>query len=69
MNRNGKASLKMAENILTRISASALHRVDVSFNIKSTSVNSIIGREAHLQLLESESLLKMLVYRYAHLFC
>ncbi len=61
------AYVKMAENILSRIKAPALHRIDVSL-ISKTTVNAFIGREAHLQFLENEVLLKMILYRYAHLF-
>eukprot|EP01022_Parablepharisma_sp_SALTPOND_P016238 TRINITY_DN2353_c0_g1_i14.p1 TRINITY_DN2353_c0_g1~~TRINITY_DN2353_c0_g1_i14.p1 ORF type:complete len:542 (-),score=61.49 TRINITY_DN2353_c0_g1_i14:2387-4012(-) len=59
--------MKMASNILGRIRANALHRVDVAFNIKKSSINSFIGREAHLQFLENEVLMKLIAYRYANL--
>jgi len=59
---------EMAHNILSRIKSNKLYRVDVVFNIKKTSINSLIGREAHLQFLENKTLLKMLTYRYSNLF-
>lgn len=59
---------KMAHNILSRVKANQLHRVDVAFNIRKTSINSLIGREAHLQFLEHETLLNMIAYRYSRLF-
>jgi len=57
--------IKMANNILSRIKAESLYRIDVAFNIKKTSINSFIGREAHLQFLENETLLKLIAYSYA----
>eukprot|EP00826_Nyctotherus_ovalis_P002165 TRINITY_DN1040_c0_g1_i9.p1 TRINITY_DN1040_c0_g1~~TRINITY_DN1040_c0_g1_i9.p1 ORF type:complete len:646 (-),score=185.78 TRINITY_DN1040_c0_g1_i9:77-2014(-) len=65
---NDTVYTKMAHNILSRIKANELHRVDVAFNIKKTSINSLIGREAHLQFLEHETLLKMIAYRYSSFF-
>ena len=61
------AYMKMAANILSRIKADSLHRIDVAFNIKKSSINSFIGREAHLQFLENEILMKIIAYRYANL--
>eukprot|EP00826_Nyctotherus_ovalis_P046944 TRINITY_DN5345_c0_g2_i2.p1 TRINITY_DN5345_c0_g2~~TRINITY_DN5345_c0_g2_i2.p1 ORF type:complete len:520 (-),score=95.69 TRINITY_DN5345_c0_g2_i2:50-1609(-) len=60
--------VRMANNILSQIKAQALHRIDVGFNIKKSTINSFIGREAHLQFLENETLLKLLAYRYASTF-
>ena len=58
----------MAENLLSKVRARALHRIDVAFAKTGVSVNSIIGREAHLQFLENEALMKLIVYRYSKLF-
>lgn len=60
--------IQMAANIISQIKANELYRVDVAFNIKKSDINSLIGREAHLQFLESEALMKLFAYRYAHLF-
>ena len=45
-----------------------LYRVDVNFNIEETSLDSMIGRTAHILFLENEELLKMLVSRYKVIF-
>eukprot|EP00826_Nyctotherus_ovalis_P039928 TRINITY_DN3878_c0_g1_i1.p1 TRINITY_DN3878_c0_g1~~TRINITY_DN3878_c0_g1_i1.p1 ORF type:complete len:449 (+),score=100.84 TRINITY_DN3878_c0_g1_i1:2327-3673(+) len=60
--------IKMGQNILTRLKAASLHRVDVGFNIKKNNLNSFIGREAHLQFLENEVFLKIVAYYYADIF-
>jgi len=62
------AYMKMASNLLSKIRANALHRVDVAFGDQSISINSAIGREAHLQFLECEALHKIIAYRYANMF-
>ncbi len=58
----------MAENILSRIKPSALHRIDVGFNMKKSSINTFIGREAHLQFLENEAFMRMVNYLYPQFF-
>jgi len=59
--------IQMAANIISQIKANALYRINVAFNIKKTDINSLIGREAHLQFLENEALMKLFGYRYANL--
>eukprot|EP00826_Nyctotherus_ovalis_P057849 TRINITY_DN7920_c0_g1_i6.p1 TRINITY_DN7920_c0_g1~~TRINITY_DN7920_c0_g1_i6.p1 ORF type:complete len:564 (+),score=160.36 TRINITY_DN7920_c0_g1_i6:773-2464(+) len=60
--------MKMAANMMGRLTADAVHRVDVGFNIKASNMNTFIGREAHLLFLTSETFLRMITYRYADLF-
>jgi len=52
----------MAKNILDQMSIEALYRVDVNFMITERSVDSFIGRTAHIQFLENEYFMKQLVY-------
>ena len=61
----------MVNNILGRTDASldVLYRLDVNFNIEETSLDSIIGRTAHILFLENEELMKMIVSRYKMFFC
>lgn len=66
--RKSSIYLKMAENILSKITSKYIYRIDVGYNIKKKNINSFIGREAHLQFLENEVLFKMISYCYADFF-
>ncbi len=56
----------MAENIVSRIRA--LHRVDVGFVKSSSVVNSLVGREAHINFLDTIAYMLMIGYRFPNLF-
>lgn len=43
-------------------------RVDVDFKIKESNIDAIIGRTAHILLVECEPLIEMLVKRYSDFF-
>ena len=62
------AYMEMAGNIMKKLNADAVHRVDVGFNIKASNVNTFIGREAHLLFLTCETLLRIIAYRYSDFF-
>jgi len=67
---SGKGAIyrKMTTNIMNNINANALHRVDVNFAITDTTLDSVIGRAAHIRFLECKSLIRMLLYKYDHFF-
>ena len=69
--KRGNAYIQMVNNILGRCDASldVLYRLDVNFNIEETSLDSIIGRTAHILFLENDELMKMIVSRYKMFFC
>ena len=58
----------MAKNLMSKITSAnptiKLCRLDASFMFQTHGLNTFIGREAHLQFLENETLLRMLAYRY-----
>lgn len=58
----------MVNAMLGSVPLNVLYRVDVNFNIEETSLDSMIGRTAHILFLENEELLKMLVSRYKVIF-
>jgi len=58
----------MAQNLLTNLNTKLLYRIDVNFHIKDKNMDSWIGRKAHIEFLECQPLMKMLVYRYADFF-
>ena len=55
---------EMAINLLQSITINTLFRVDVNFKISKKSVDSVLGRTAHIQLLCNKFLLKILTKNY-----
>jgi len=58
----------MVNAMLADVPFQVLYRIDVNFNIEETSIDSMIGRTAHILFLENEDLMKMLVARYKIIF-
>ena len=65
----GNFYIKMARNILGNIPADVLYRIDVDFRISEKNLDSLIGRTAHIQFLECQNVMKMLIYRFKEFFC
>lgn len=65
--KNGPRYRKMAQNLLERISVTNVIKIDAHFQLNQ-SIDTIIGRSAHIQLLENQEFLKTLVYSYPELF-
>lgn len=63
-NNRGNQYIAMAQNLLSNLNTKLLYRLDVNFHIKDKNMDSWIGRTAHIQFLECQPLMKMLVYRY-----
>ena len=64
----GQIYIEMANSLLSGISAECLYRLDINFRISEKSLDSFIGRAAHIQFLENQTLMKMIIYRYPELF-
>ena len=58
----------MAKNILSDLKSKMLFRLDINFKIKDKNLDSWIGRTAHIQFLENQQFMKMLIYRYKDFF-
>jgi hypothetical protein len=58
----------MAKNILSQLVSTEVTRINVALNITAKNIDSVIGRTAHLQFMENESLIRMLVYAYPQFF-
>ncbi len=58
----------MVNSMLSNVPFNVLYRLDVNFNIEETSLDSMIGRTAHILFLENEELLRMIVARYKVIF-
>ena len=57
----------MSHNLLKNVRAKVLYRVDVDFQIQQQSLDSWIGRAAHIKMIDSAEFLKLLVLRYHNL--
>ena len=45
-----------------------IHRLDINFNVKTSDLDSFIGRTAHINLIISENLFKILGITVPNLF-
>jgi len=66
--QNGSHFIAMASNVLGRLQSSILYRIDVNFHIPKKDFDSIIGRKAHINFLEHQALLRMIIFRYGQFF-
>ena len=69
--KRSKIYMQMIENILGRLKCTKLFRLDVNFNIpkKDYSLATLIGRTAHILMIECDPFLLALIYRYRDVFC
>ena len=65
----GKYYMQMVENILSTMTCKRLYRLDVNFKIEDKSLASLIGRTAHILLIECREFYMNLIYRYRDVFC
>lgn len=59
--RKGRKYEKMVDNLLSSLRTNKINRIDVNFVLHEKTLDNIIGRTAHIQFLESNSFIKMLV--------
>ena len=52
----------MVKNVLRSVKSGCLRRVDVVFEIGERNLDSLIGRTAHILFLESQELMKAILY-------
>jgi hypothetical protein len=60
--------IEMASKMLSQIGIEKLKRIDVNFKFQGKSVDSMIGRKAHIEFLENQALMKTVVFSYPELF-
>jgi hypothetical protein len=65
---HGNLYIKMAKNLLHNLPQDVLYRIDVDFSISEINLDAFIGRTAHIQFLECQNLMKMLIYRFKEFF-
>lgn len=59
---------EMTRNLLAGMNVEALYRLDINFRMPEKSLDTLIGRAAHIQFLENQTLMKMIIHRYPDLF-
>ena len=63
----GQLYSDISKNIDTNVKAEKIYKLDVIFNICDKNLDSFIGRTAHIQFLENDYLMKILLYRFYEL--
>ena len=64
----GAGYKNMVSSMMNRLQTQVLYRMDVNFNIESSNLDSMLGRTAHMMVLQNEELLKMIISRYRVIF-
>jgi len=64
----GPCYAKMLRSLLDPVKAERVIRIHVDFHIPETNIDTVIGRTAHIQFIESQPFLKMLVQTHGFLF-
>ena len=59
----------MVQNILSDMKCERLYRLDVNFKIQDRSLATLIGRTAHILMIECKAFYLNLIYRYRDVFC
>jgi hypothetical protein len=59
----------MVDNILRKLECKKLLRLDVNFKITQRTIGSMIGRTAHIQMIECEPMMQALIHKYSEVFC
>ena len=66
--KNGVIMKDMADNLLGKIRAQEVYRIDVDYKIEKANFDKLIGRAAHIEMLENESMIRMILYCCASFF-
>lgn len=66
--RFGPFYSRMLKGLLGPLKPERILRLDVHFHIPETNLDTVIGRAAHIQFIESEPLMRMLVHTHGFLF-
>lgn len=59
---------EMVENLWAPVDPEKVRRLDINFVITENNLDSFIGRTAHIQFLESQSMMKMIVHCWSSIF-
>ena len=66
--KNCNAIKEMQKNIISQCGEQTVYRIAVDFDLIEDSLETYIGRKAHIQFIDNSELIKMILYRYSYLF-
>jgi len=46
-----------------------LYRLDADFKVENTTLDTLLGRMAHIQVITNEHFILALIHKYADIFC
>eukprot|EP00397_Hematodinium_sp_SG-2012_P012032 GEMP01012188.1.p1 GENE.GEMP01012188.1~~GEMP01012188.1.p1 ORF type:complete len:710 (+),score=100.00 GEMP01012188.1:303-2432(+) len=58
----------MVSHLWEKVKPEAITRFNVDFKIPERNLDAIIGRAAHIQFLESQPVMRMIIHTYSHFF-
>ena len=59
---------KMAKNIIQKVQTQKIYRINADFNTKTKNLDDVIGRAAHMQMLENNVFISMVIHSCAEFF-
>jgi hypothetical protein len=66
--RDDEIYKSMVRNIWDPVHPERVFRFDVNFKLPERNLDTFIGRAAHIQFLECQPIMKMIIHTYSHLF-
>jgi len=66
--KHGTTYAEMARSVLSQINVEKITRFDVNFRIPEKTLDTFIGRAAHIHFLENMLLMRMLIHNYSIFF-
>lgn len=58
----------MHKHLIKKLHDCKVHRINVNFLISEGSIDTYIGRKAHIQFIDNSELLKMIVHSHSEIF-
>ena len=58
----------MVDLLNRKMNKAKVYKIDIGFNITKKNMDNLIGRKAHILFLGNEVLMKIIAYRYSHIF-
>jgi hypothetical protein len=58
----------MVQNMMKKLTKAKIVKIDANFKIDERSIDTFIGRTAHIQLVECEPFIQLIVEKYSEFF-
>jgi pimeloyl-ACP methyl ester carboxylesterase len=66
--KRGRAYAEMVENLIGPLQFSMVSRVDANFHLPETSLDTVIGRAAHIEFIQCQEFMRILFHTHLYLF-